>query len=87
MKLRFTIRDALISTAVIAIGVVMLVSVFSDRHPMAHAIALIPWFASGSLIGAAVFNMLNDLKFGVAVGLLVQSSLLAFGLVFERCLW
>jgi hypothetical protein len=87
MRLRFTIRDLLVSTTLVAIGVLMLISVFREQQPTAHPAALIPWFASGCLIGAAVFNVLDDVKFGIAVGLLVQSSLLAFGLVFERCLW
>lgn len=90
---RFTIKDLLLATTLIAIGVGMLAQIFSGTSPdwikllgdsIAVAVCILIWLGSGALIGAGLFSLFKHPWIRAAVGFLFQFVffILLFSLAF-----
>lgn len=80
---RFTIKDLLLATTLIAIGAGMLAPIFLDTVPRRISswgiwgvfLWFLIWFGGGGLIGAGLFTPFRKVRIGVAIGVLVQFML------------
>jgi hypothetical protein len=88
---RFTIKDLLITTTLIAIGVgiltflfrnvVLMEQLFGDNAVVA---AIVLWLVSGAMISAGLFVPFRHPWMGAAIGLVIQALLLIWPMMEVR---
>jgi hypothetical protein len=75
---RFTIRDLLVATALIAVGAGMIVFLFRGReasHQLGDWPTLFFWCGSGAFVGAGIFTPFKRPWTGAITGFVIQTWL------------
>ncbi len=77
---RFTVKDMLIATAMVAVGAGAVAYPFHItsvyRGPFALVLFPFGWFSGGALIGAGLFRLFKRPWIGACVGVMVQMFVL-----------
>jgi len=83
---RYSLKDLLLSTALVAVGMAMLYVLFTYRWGVPNAVPLMTtvWIAGGTLIWAGLLLPFRHPWIGACVGAVIQMALIYAFLVSSR---
>lgn len=72
---RFSLKRMLLSTTLIAVGLVAICLLFRAPQRFNEATEVLLWFLGGALVGAGIFAPFDKARNGALVGLAVQGMI------------